>query len=143
MVRRKLEIAELIRQILDGVSTSSAKRRLAGMGGAAVEPILEAVTGRHGRLHSDRVEAGIKDLVSVLEKIANKHPGSLASALAHHVPGLNLAVWALGHSSSSLARGILRDLTDHEDNGVRAVAEYHLARGSKSSSRRRLAHKKA
>ena len=136
MPSRKAEVAALIRRVLDGDSVAGAKRGLVAAGPSAVVPVLEAATGRHGRLHPGRRAETLADFVQVLERIARVDPRPVAAALAHEVPGTNLAVWALGHSRSRHALAILKGLTDHEDGGVRAVARYHVLAHARSKKRR-------
>lgn len=128
MAQRSREIASHIRRILDGVGAGAAKRALVEIGGPAVEPILQAATGKHGKMHPDQHEVAMDDFIAVLVRIAKVKPAALAAALAHHVPGEHLAAYALGHSRSRHARQVLEQLRNDEDNGLRAVAEHHLQR---------------
>jgi hypothetical protein len=137
MRTRKAEVAELIRRVLNGDRVLAAKRALVAAGPSAVVPVLEAATGGHGRPAGGRHREALSDLVHVLERIARKDARPLAAALAHDQPGLNMVAWALGHSGSRHAQAILKGLVDHEDGGVRAVARYHLERGTKRRTRAR------
>ena len=128
-----------------------SKRKLVEHADEAVEPILAAIAGAHGRLHPDRRRDSVHDLMDVLERIAEDNVSPLAEALAHDVPAVNAAVWALGHSKSRHARAILKDLLDHEDSAIRSMAEFHLCadteRGSgtrrRKTKRKKTAKKKA
>lgn len=126
--------AEQIRKILGGTGVATAKKHLLSRGGDAVEPILDALVGAHGRRAAADPEAQ-RTLISILERLAVEDPEPLAEALAHHVPGLNIVVWALGHASTPHALEVLESLSDHEDLAVRAVARHHLERGRKKRKR--------
>ena len=123
-------IPRLIRNILDGRNVAAAKRSLIAIGAPAVTPVLDALTGGHGRRHPDAPNAS-DDLLKVLAGIAMKDADAVAGSLTHDAPAFNASVWALGHSRSRHAQRILKDLLDHEDHGVRGVAEFHLFRHRK------------
>jgi hypothetical protein len=136
---RAVEPAALIRNILDGRSVAASKRKLADHADEAVALVLAAIAGSHGRLHPDRRHDAVNDLINVLERIAERDASPLAEALAHDVPAVNAAVWALGHSRSRHAREVLQQLLEHEDSGIRSVAAYHLERQRRGTARGRSA----
>ncbi len=135
--KRRTDVAELIRRVLHGDRVRAAKFQLLRAGGEAVEPILHAMTGNHGRLHPDRRGEAIDDLLDVLVAIAKRDSEPLAEAMAHDVPGVNAVAWAIGHSSSNHATQILHHFRDHEDGAVRSVAEHHLSKRKGRGSPRR------
>ena len=123
---------------MDGKGAAAAKKQLIVAGGAAVDPVLSALTGGHGRHHPDNVAQATRDLMDVLNGIARRKVAPLAEALAHGNPAYAAVIFAIGHSRSRHARQILKDHLDHDDPGVAAVANYHLSR-----SKRRPVKKKA
>ncbi len=127
--------AELIRKIMDGRAVSSARRELVAMGSGCVDPVLDALTGGHGSFHPHLVGESVNHLIKVLEDIAERDAKCLAASLTHDAPSANIAVWALGHSSSPLARRILQDFADHEDSAIGDVARYHLERQARQRGR--------
>lgn len=144
MAKTDLLAHELIRRLMDGRNMPAARRGLVRLGGDAVEPVLEALAGDHGDAHSD-VDA-TSELLNVLVAIAKDDAKPLAAAMAHDTPCLNAVVWALGHSSTRHAISVMKDLQDHGDTGVTAVAAYHLRRRRKapgSAAKPRPAKKKA
>ena len=128
---------ELIRKIIANEGASAAKRKLVAMGKDAVEPVLDAMTGTHGRFHPERHDDSIDILLKVLIEIAKKDVGHLAEAMAHHVPGLNAVAWAIGHSKSRHAQDIMKDLTDHEDSALQSIAEHHLRKAGRAKPKKR------
>ena len=132
----------LIRKVMDG-KAGTAKRKLVAAGGEAVEPILDALAGGHGRFHPDHHHKAMNDLMGVLAQIAQKDPKPLAAALATGVPSINAAMFALGHSNSRHATQIMRDALDHHDGALRAIATYHVGRGKKPKAQKKTAKKKA
>ena len=139
-------IARLIRNILDGRNVAAARRWLIAIGEPAVGPVLDALTGGHGRRHPDAPNAS-DDLLKVLAGIAEKDADAVAGSLTHDAPAFNASVWALGHSRSRHVRQILKGLLDHEDNGVRGVADFHLFRNRKKKvkkpTRKKVATRRA
>ncbi|MEE8106366.1 MAG: hypothetical protein V3T86_12595 [Planctomycetota bacterium] len=138
MLRRHVDIGGLIRRIMDGKGAGAAKKQLIAARGAAVDPVLAALTGGHGRHHPDNVAQATRDLMDVLNGIARRKVTPLAEALADGNPAYAAVIFAIGHSRSRHARKILKDHLDHPDPGVAAVANYHLCR-----SKRRPVKKKA
>lgn len=148
MPRIQRNVHELISRIIAARSVGASRRALIAEGANAVEPILEALAGDHGRFETGSDHDPVNVLLDTLVEIAKRDHRPLAEALAHDVPSLNAVVWALGHSTSRQARAILKDHADHEDGAIRDIAEHHLGRGrrarrAKKKAVRRKAKKKA
>ena len=132
---------ELIRRVIEGRNPAGSARKLVTMGAGAVQPVLEALAGHHGPFHNDEGQAQ-ETLMKVLVNIAKKDATPLAEAMAHDVPSLNAAVWALGHSSSRHAQAVVKSCLDHEDGAIRSVAEYHSTRRRPAARKKKVAKKK-
>ena len=141
MLRRREDIGSLIRRVMDGKGAAAAKKQLIVAGGAAVDPVLSALTGGHGRHHPDNAAQATRDLMDVLNKIAARKVAPLAEALAHGNPAYAAVIFAIGHSRSRLARQILKDHLDHHDPGVAAVANYHLCRSKRPAPKKKVTKK--
>ena len=129
MARSARDVGELLRRVIDGRGAPKAAKQLVAARGKAVVPTLEALAGRHGRFHRKTMKKVTNNLIEVLVDIAKKDYRPFAEALAHHVPCVNITVWALGHSRSRAAARQLRCLRDHEDAAIRAMADFHLDDG--------------
>ena len=122
-----------IRKILDGKGTAATRRNLVKL--RAVDPVLEALVGDHGRPAPGEAEKAMSDLTKVLETLAAEAPDALIEGLTHEKPAFNLVVWALGHSSTRRSQTLLKHFVDHDDPAVSHVAEHHLERHKRRRKR--------
>ncbi len=142
MAKRFHNPHEEIRNIIDGRNVGRAKAKLAKMGEAAVRPLLEAMTGGHGRIGDS-----LNDLIDVLKTIARKDVKPLVKCLDDH-PALNIVVHAIGHAAldrkkvDRAAMRVLKKFDDHEDDGISSVVDHHVDRIQRATGKKKRVAKK-
>jgi HEAT repeat protein len=129
MARKADEIDRLLHRVMEGIDTEAAAQRLAALGAAAVDPILDALEGNHGRRAPERDPRDFADdLLPVLIRIAEHNPEPLLEALPRRPQSVVSLVWALRSSRDPRAVDALIDALGHKNQFVRWSAAEALTR---------------
>lgn len=131
---------ELIGQLVHG--DESAKSKLVRMGRPAVEPLLDALTGGHGKLRG----AG-DQIFDALKRLARKDVGAFVDIAKGH-PAHGLVLFLIGHGSEVKGKAVpkakkaLKAHAKHRDRVLRHIAAHHLGDGGPKKKASKKASKK-